>query len=69
MSHAIAAETVFSTHDVCHDDNNMFSTRALKEEMPSFPASQQAGVRHVWDGEQTFGTLERSSPLDKVALD
>jgi hypothetical protein len=34
--------------------------------MPSFPALQQAGVRYSWDGEQTYGMLERSNPLDKI---
>jgi hypothetical protein len=31
-----------------------------------FPALQQAGVRYHWDGEETFGMLERSNPLDKI---
>jgi hypothetical protein len=37
--------------------------------MPSFPALQQAGVRYRWDGEETYGMLERSNPLDKTATD
>ena len=61
----IEGETVLSTHDIYHDDK-MFSSQALKQEMPSFPALQQAGVRYRWDGEETFGMLERSSPLDKI---
>jgi hypothetical protein len=61
----IAGETVLSTHDVQHNDD-MFSMQALKQEMPSFPALQQAGVRYRWDGEQTYGMLERSNPLDKI---
>jgi hypothetical protein len=64
----IAGETVFSTHDVHHDDD-MYSMHALKREMPSFPALQQAGVRYKWDGEQTYGMLERSNPLDKIVRD
>jgi hypothetical protein len=32
----------------------------------TFPALQQAGVRYRWDGEQTYGMLERSSPMDKI---
>lgn len=64
----IEAETVFSTHDIHHDDD-MYSAHALKQEMPSFPALQQAGVRYVWDGEETFGMLERSNPLDKIVRD
>ncbi len=62
----IAGETVFSTHDIHHNDD-MYSMHALKQEMPSFPALQQAGVRYKWDGEQTYGMLERSNPIDKIA--
>ena len=32
----------------------------------TFPALQQAGVRYRWDGEETYGMLERSSPMDKI---
>lgn len=49
-----ADEPILSTHDIHHDDT-MFSTQAMKQEMPSFPALQQAGVplsvgwrRDVW---------------------
>jgi hypothetical protein len=61
----IAGQTVFSTHDIHHNDD-MFSMNALKQEIPSFPALQQAGVRYRWDGEETYGMLERSNPLDKI---
>ncbi|HWT47724.1 MAG TPA: hypothetical protein VN255_03780, partial [Mycobacterium sp.] len=64
----IVGTTVFSTHDIHHDDD-MYSMHALKHEMPSFPALQQAGVRYEWDGEETYGMLERSNPLDKIARD
>lgn len=64
----IAGETVFSTHDIHHDDD-MYSMHALKKEMSSFPALQQAGVRYRWDGEQTYGMLERSTPLDQRVRD
>jgi hypothetical protein len=64
----ISGETVLSTHDIYHDDK-MFSSQALRQEMPSFPALQQAGVRYRWDGEETFGMLERSNPLDKIVRD
>jgi hypothetical protein len=30
------------------------------------PALQQAGVRYRWDGEETFGMMERSIPLDQL---
>ena len=63
----IEGETILSTHDIHHDDT-MFSTQAMKQEMPSFPALQQAGVRYWWDGEETFGMLERSNPLDKITV-
>jgi hypothetical protein len=35
--------------------------------MPSFPALQQAGVRYVWDGEEAYGMLERSYPMEKIS--
>jgi hypothetical protein len=31
------------------------------------PALQQAGVRYRWDGEETFGMMERSIPVDQLA--
>lgn len=62
---AIDGQTVFTTHDIHHNDD-MYSMQALKQETSSFPAVQQAGVRYRWDGEETFGMLERSNPLDKL---
>lgn len=64
----IESEKILSAHDVYHDDK-MYSSQALRQEMPSFPALQQAGVRYRWDGEETFGMLERSNPLDKLNQD
>ena len=64
----IAGQTVFSTHDIHHNDD-MYSMHALKQEMASFPALQQAGVRYNWDGEEAYGMLERSNPLDKIVRD
>ena len=64
----IEGETVFSTHDVHHDDDT-YSMKAIKEQMSSFPALQQAGVRYRWNGEQAYGMLERSNPLDKISVD
>ena len=61
----IEGETLFSTHDVHHDDDT-YSVQAMKKEMPAFPALQQAGVRYRWDGEEAYGMLERSSPMDKI---
>lgn len=54
-----------STFDIRHNDQ----TRAIKEmstELPDFPPLQQAGVRYRWNGEETFGMLERSSPRSKI---
>lgn len=62
----IEGETVLSTYDIHHDDDTL-AIQALKQEMPSFPALQQAGVRYRWDGEETFGMLERSYPLDLIS--
>ena len=64
----IEGETILSTYDIHHNDKS-FSMESLKKEMPVFPALQQAGVRYRWDGEETFGMLERSSPLDKISRD
>jgi hypothetical protein len=30
------------------------------------PALQQAGVRYLWDGEETFGMMERSIPVNQL---
>ena len=63
----IDGETVFSTHDIHHSDNT-FSVREMKKENPNFPALQQAGVRYRWDGEEAYGMLERSNPIDKLDM-
>jgi len=34
--------------------------------MPDFPVLFQGGVRYRWDGEETFGMLERSSTKDLI---
>lgn len=34
---------------------------------PNFPVLQQTGVRYRWDGEETFGMMERSSRKDKIS--
>ncbi len=64
----IDGETVLSTHDIHHDDD-MYSMQALKQEMPSFPALQQAGVRYRWDGEIPTACSNGPIPLDKIARD
>ena len=51
----IEGETVFSTFEM-----------GLPE-YPQFPLLFQGGVRYRWDGEETYGMLERSSMRDKVA--
>ncbi|HEY6130641.1 MAG TPA: hypothetical protein VIV27_01415 [Halioglobus sp.] len=33
---------------------------------PDFPVLQQTGVRYRWDGEETYGMMERSSRKDKI---
>lgn len=60
----IGGTTVFSTHDIHHDDD-MYAMR----EMPDFPALQQAGCRYEWDGEIGYGMLERSNPLEQIHQD
>ena len=61
----VEGETVFSMHDIHHNDE-MASTKEMMAEMPDFPALQQAGVRYRWDGEQAYGMLERSSPMSAI---
>jgi hypothetical protein len=61
----IEGETVASTFDVSHDDET-WAIQALGKEIPAFPPLQQAGVRYRWDGEETYGMLERSYPRDKM---
>lgn len=33
---------------------------------PNFPVLQQTGVRYRWDGEETYGMMERSSRKDRI---
>ena len=62
----IEGEIVLSTIDIHHDDETR-AVEAMKKEQPKFPAVNQAGVRYRWDGEETYGMLERSNPLDKIS--
>jgi prepilin-type processing-associated H-X9-DG protein len=61
----IEGETVVSTHDIT-DPGEVPADMLEKMANWTFPALQQAGVRYRWDGEETIGMLERSSPMDKV---
>ncbi|MFC8519664.1 hypothetical protein [Streptomyces sp. NPDC057257] len=47
--------TAVSTFDVVH-----------RPTMPNFPVLYQGGVRYRWDGEETYGMLERSTMRDKI---
>lgn len=51
----IEGETVVSTFDVVE-----------RPAMPNFPVLYQGGVRYRWDGEETYGMLERSTMRDKI---
>jgi hypothetical protein len=51
----IEGETALSTFDVVD-----------RPTMPNFPALYQGGVRYRWDGEETYGMLERSTMRDKI---
>ena len=64
----IHGETVLSTFDIAHDDQT-WAIQAMSKEIPHFPPLQQAGVRYRWDGEETYGMLERSYPRDKMEVD
>jgi hypothetical protein len=62
----IEGEIVLSTIDLHHDDQTR-AVETMKKEHPNFPAVNQAGVRYRWDGEETFGMLERSNPLEEIS--
>jgi prepilin-type processing-associated H-X9-DG protein len=64
----IAGETVVSAFDIHHNDKTR-AIEAMSKEIPDFPPLQQAGVRYRWDGEESYGMLERSYPRDKIASD
>lgn len=61
----IEGETVLSTHDIT-DPGDIPADQLVKMANWTFPALQQAGVRYRWDGEETIGILERSSPMDSI---
>jgi prepilin-type processing-associated H-X9-DG protein len=62
----IEGQTVVSTHDITDPSEVPAEQLAMMADW-TFPALQQAGVRYRWDGEETIGMIERSSPMDKVA--
>jgi hypothetical protein len=62
----IERETVVSTHDIT-DPSEIPADQLAKLAKWTFPALQQAGVRYRWDGEETYGMLERSIPMDKLS--
>ncbi|MGH3677164.1 MAG: hypothetical protein ACRDU5_15775 [Mycobacterium sp.] len=61
----IEGETVLSTHDIT-DPSEVPAELLAKMANWTFPALQQAGVAYRWNGEETYGMLERSSPMDKI---
>jgi hypothetical protein len=62
----IDGETVVSTPDIT-DPSDVPAEQLAKMANWTFPALQQAGARYRWNGEETYGMLERSSPMDKIA--
>lgn len=53
--------------DVRIDGETLLSACMPADTHPEFaPALQQAGVRYRWDGEETFGMMERSIPGDQL---
>lgn len=65
-------EDVSLTLRTAHGDFHIAGETVLSSCMPGgtshefAPALQQAGVRYSWDGEETFGMMERSIPVDKL---
>ncbi|HEX4018788.1 MAG TPA: hypothetical protein VHX15_18780 [Frankiaceae bacterium] len=53
----IEGETVVSTFDLM-----------LRKEMPNFPGLYQGGARYRWDGEETYGMIERSSLMEQLVF-
>jgi hypothetical protein len=51
----IEGETVLTTFDV-----------SVRPQNPDFPVLEEAGVRYRWDGEETYGMIERSTMRDKI---
>ncbi len=64
----VEGETVVSAFDIHHNDKTR-AIEAMSKEIPDFPPLQQAGVRYRWDGEESYGMLERSYPRDKMVND
>jgi hypothetical protein len=38
----------------------------IHKNIPDFPPLHQGGVKYRWDGEETYGMIERSYPADKM---
>lgn len=51
----VEGTTAFPTIDPFH-----------RPHMPNFPVLFQGGVRYTWDGEETYGMLERSTHRDQI---
>ncbi|HEY7106743.1 MAG TPA: hypothetical protein VH986_10095 [Acidimicrobiia bacterium] len=58
----------------CSLDSEMGTTKIAGEtfvsvlhgNIPDFPPLHQGGVRYTWDGEETYGMIERSYPRDQM---
>jgi hypothetical protein len=60
-----SGETVPSTHDIT-DPSEVPAEQLAMMTNWTFPALQQAGVRYTWDGEHSYGMIERSIPMDRL---
>ena len=38
----------------------------LHNQIPDFPPLHQGGAKYRWDGEETYGMIERSYPAEKM---
>ena len=53
--------------EIAIEGENLFSTFLAPGENAEFvPALHQAGCRYRWDGEETYGMMERSIPSDQL---
>ena len=39
----------------------------IHRHIPDFPPLHQGGVKYTWDGEDTYGMIERSYPSDEMS--
>lgn len=65
---SVVLESALGTTEI--DGQTVVSTYELAmPEYPDFPVLSQSGARYTWDGEVTYGMMERSSPPAQITRD